>query len=105
MGAVIMNTAQDTISCIEAIIDSAKSAALASGKSKVWDRDKTFIALIREKLASKDRNNILWVLDQMRNLSQGFGSYVADLHTLDRLLDALYLELQMLVTDKTPDVH
>ena len=46
----------------------------------------------REELG--DHQQIQWVFDQIRNLSQGFGSYSADENEIDAILDQLFIELQ-----------
>jgi hypothetical protein len=83
---------------IEENIDSAKAAADAIGKGEYWQRDKRFIAAVRDCLLSNDAERLRWAVDQMRNLSQGFGSYSSDLPQLDVLLDELYNKLAQLVT-------
>lgn len=85
---------------VEEFTDSAKSAAYAQGKSEFWQRDKAFISAVRDCLLSNEAERVRWAFDQMRNLSQGFGSYCGDLKQLDRLLDELHNELEQLMSTR-----
>jgi hypothetical protein len=85
---------------VESLTDSAKSAAQAQGKSEFWQRDKAFISAVRDSLLSNELERVRWAFDQMRNLSQGFGSCCGDLKQLRRLLDELYSELEQLMSDR-----
>ena len=91
-------SALSVLARVEALIDSAKSAAQANGKSEFWQRDKTFISAVRDCLLSDDPERVRWAFDQMRNLSQGFGSYCGEQKQLDGLLDELHSELAQLVS-------
>ena len=95
-----MNTqsALSVLARIEKFTDSAKSVAQAQGKSEFWQRDKAFISAVRDCLQSNESERVRWAFDQMRNLSQGFGSYCGDLKQLDGLLDELHSELEQLMS-------
>lgn len=97
-----MNTkaALSILSRIEELTDSAKSPAEAQGKTEFWQRDKAFIQDARKCLFSNELERVQWLLEQMRNLSQGFGSYCSDLKKIDRLLDELFCELERVVTTR-----
>jgi uncharacterized protein CbrC (UPF0167 family) len=75
---------------IDQLIDVAKSRAERLGGIQDWQRDKNFIACTRLMLVSGDTEEIRSILDEMRNLSQGFGGYCDDLHELDALTTKLY---------------
>lgn len=96
---MVMNTttALDLLVRIEAIIDAGRPFALEKSVGFSWDRDKEFIASARGDIASGSPERMQAVLDKMRNLSQGFGSYCGDLTELDSLLDEIHGELQGLI--------
>ena len=77
---------------LEQLIGSAKPI-----ESSHLQRDKIFISDIRECIVSENLEKMRWAFDQMRNLSQGFGSYCGDLKRLDALLDDLESELKLLL--------
>lgn len=79
------------------VIDVGHPIALEKGVGSSWDRDKEFIAKAKDGVEAGSLEKLQEVLDQMRNLSQGFGSYCGDLTELDELLDELYSELQDLL--------
>ena len=95
-----MNTqaALHIIGQIEALIDSEESSARISGKGTFWERDKNIIHSIRSSLASNESEQIRWAFDQIRNFSQGFGSYCQKLRHIDHLLDKLYSEFVHLMS-------
>ncbi len=95
-----MNTqsALSVLAQVEKLIDPAKTAAQAQGKGEFWQRDKAFISTVRDCLISDDAERVRWAFDQMRSLSQGFGSYCGDLKQLDGLLDELHSELAQLMS-------
>jgi len=97
-----MNTraALEILAQIEALIDSEESSAKASGKGKYWDRDKNAISAIRGSLVSSDPERVRWAFDQMRNFSQGFGSYSRSLEQLDSVVDKLHNELAQLLSTR-----
>ena len=97
---MVMNTqsALSVLAQVEKLTDSAKTEAQASGRGEFWQRDKEFISAVRGCLVSNDPDRIRWAFDQMRNLSQGFGSYCDDMKRLDSLLDELYDQLAQLVS-------
>jgi hypothetical protein len=75
---------------IDELIDVAKSRAERLCGIQDWQRDKNFIARTRLMLVSGDTEEIRSILDEMRNLSQGFGGYCDDLTELDSLITRLY---------------
>lgn len=85
---------------IEELTDSAKSNAQEQGKNSFWQRDKVFISDVKQCLLTNNRERIQWVYNQMRNLSQGFGTYCTDLSQLDHLLDDFHDELERLLLTK-----
>ena len=95
-----MNTqsALSVLARVEKLTDSAKSVAQAQGKSEFWQRDKAFISAVRDSLQSNESERVRLAFDQMRNLSQGFGSYCGDLKQLDGLWDELHSELEQLMS-------
>ena len=96
--AMSTQSALAVLARIEELIGSAKSTAQARGKNEYWQRDEAFISAVRSCLLSNDSERVRWAFDQMRNLSQGFGSYCGDLKHLDGLLDELYSELEQLLS-------
>ncbi|MBN8216618.1 MAG: hypothetical protein J0L75_08235 [Spirochaetes bacterium] len=82
---------------VELLITSEKSNVQANGMVEYWQRDMMFLAAFRESLLSGDPERLHWVFDQMRNLSQGFGSYCSDLKLLDSLIDCFYAEMTELI--------
>lgn len=95
--AMTTQSALSVLAQVEELTDSEKAAALTQGNGEFWLRDKTFIAAIRDCLLSNDAERLRSAFDQIRNLSQGFGSYCSDLNRLDALLDELHNELVQLV--------
>ena len=97
---MVMNTqsAIQVLARVEELTDSEKLAAQEHGKIEFWQRDKTFLSAVRDSLLSSDPERVRWAFNQMRNLSQGFGSYCSDLKQLDGLLDELYSEVAQLVS-------
>ena len=86
--------ALDLIDSIEAILNDSRPTAEAKNLGDYYKRDIHFVEEARRCLTSDDRQEIQWVFDQMRNVSQGFGSYCSDLKALDTMLDRLFAELE-----------
>ena len=82
------------LSEIDRLLDSAEVRARMSGKNEFWQRDKEFVATARDCLLSSEPERIRWLFDELRNASHGFGSYCADLRSVDVLLDTLHSELR-----------
>lgn len=90
-------SALSVLAQVDQVIDSAKSAALMRGRIEFWQRDKAFVDSTRQTLLSREPARLRSALDEMRNLSQGFGSYCTDRQRIDRLLDAFHDELIQLI--------
>jgi hypothetical protein len=79
---------------LEEILRNSKALADVKGLNDYYTRDVQFVEEAKSCLRLGDRQRTQWVFDQMRNLSQGFGSYSADQDEIDALLDRLFMELQ-----------
>ena len=86
--------ALNLLSRLEQILGNSKPIADLKGLSDYYTRDVQFLEDAKSCLRLGDHQNIQWVLDQMRNLSQGFGSYSPDENEIDAMLDQLFIELQ-----------
>lgn len=84
---------------IKELTDSSKSLALAQGRLSYWQRDEVFISDLRDCLLTNNLENVRWVYSQMRNFSQGFGTYCADSGQLDCLLDDFYSEIERVLSE------
>ena len=88
---------EDVLEQLDRLIDAAHVRALMLGLDSSWIRDKSFVSAVRAAVGSE--NGAQQALYQMRNLSQGFGSYSKDLEELDRCLDRLHRELKQFVVN------
>ena len=88
---------EDVLEQLDRLIDAAHGRALMRGLDSSWIRDKSFVAAVRAVVGSED--GARQALDQMRNLSQAFGSYSKDLGELNRCLDRLHRELKQFVVN------
>jgi len=79
---------------LEKTLEGSKSIAASGRLEAYYKRDVQFIEEARACLNSDDPQKVRWLFDQMRNLSQGFGSYCPNLKKLDLTLDRLFAELQ-----------
>ncbi len=97
-----MNTqpALSVLARVETLIDQSHLPAESAGKGAFWQRDKSFISSFRDCLLSEEPERVRWAFDQMRNLSQGFGSYCHDMNQLDTLLDKFHQEMLQLVSTR-----
>ena len=95
-GAVAMSkeAALNLINRLEEILGNSKPFADRKGLSDYYARDVQFLEDAKSCLRLGDHQKIQWVFDQMRNLSQGFGSYSANQNEIDAMLDRLFMELQ-----------
>jgi len=84
---------------LEDIIGNSKDLADLSGLGDHYRRDVQFLEDAKSCLRFGDHQQIQWVFDQMRNLSQGFGSYSTNQNEIDEMLDQLFVELQHALTD------
>ena len=79
---------------LEEILNNSKTVADVKGLNDYYTRDVQFLEQAKSCLRLGDHQKIQWVFDQMRNLSQGFGSYNANQNHIDEMLDRLFVELQ-----------
>lgn len=79
-------------------INISRQSAENRGIADYYERDVDFIETATAYLESDDHRKIQWVLNEMRNLSQGFGSYCSEQKELTAILDGLFLALQNLLT-------
>lgn len=79
---------------LEEILSNSKTLAEVKGLNDYYTRDVQFLEQAKSCLTLGDHQKIQWVFDQMRNLSQGFGSYSANQNEIDGMLDRLFIELQ-----------
>jgi len=86
------------LSSLEEILNNSKSLADLRGLDYYYTRDIQFLEDAKSCLTVGDREQTQWVFDQMRNLSQGFGSYSAKQTEIDAMLDRLFIELQDALT-------
>jgi hypothetical protein len=95
-GGVAMSkeAALNLLSRLEEILNNSKSLADVSGFDDYYTRDVQFLEDAKSCLTVGDREQTQRVFDQMRNLSQGFGSYSANQTEIDAMLDRLFIELQ-----------
>lgn len=96
--AMSKETALTLLDRLEASLNASKSVAAAKGLDRYYTRDVQFIQEARSCLKSDDRQKVQWLLNEMRNLSQGFGSYCSDLKKLDSMLDDLFAALEDALT-------
>ena len=95
-GAVAMSkeAALNSLSSLEEILGSSKALADIKGLNDYYTRDVDFVEKANSCLKLGDHQQIQWLFDQMRNLSQGFGSYSANQNEIDAMLDQFFIELQ-----------
>jgi hypothetical protein len=95
-GAVAMSeeAALDLLERLEEILNNSKTVADVKGLNDYYTRDVQFLEQAKSCLRFGDQPNIQWVFDQLRNLSQGFGSYSANQNEIDAMLDRLFIELE-----------
>ena len=95
-GAVAMSkeVALHLISRLEEILSNSKAFVDLKGLSDYYARDVQFLEAAKSCLMLGDHEKIQLVFDQMRNLSQGFGSYSGNQNAIDEILDRLFIELQ-----------
>jgi hypothetical protein len=86
--------ALNLLGTLEEILSNSKTLANVKGLNHYYTRDVQFLEEAKSCLKFGDRQKIQWVFDQMRNLSQGFGSYSANQDEIDAMLDRLFIELQ-----------
>lgn len=74
---------------------------LANGKNncgkdveQYFFRDNEFLDKVTSSITLMDSDSLRNVLDEFRNLSQGFGSYCSDLKYVDFLIDTLYKQVK-----------
>ena len=89
-----IKSALSLLDCLEVTLRNAKPIAESKGLVAYYQRDVEFIEEAKLCLSSGEPLKVRWVFDQMRNLSQGFGSYCPDLNALDAMLDRLYAALK-----------
>jgi hypothetical protein len=82
---------------VESVIEANRDSANRRGVSDGWQRDRDFLSSARLCIESGDPECLRQLLDEMRSLSQGFGSYCDEVSALDSLDDALFHEIQLLV--------
>ena len=86
--------ALNLLSSLEEVLTNSKAFAELKGLNDYYTRDIQFLEQAKSCLKLGDHEKIQWVFDQMRNLSQGFGSYSPDENEIDATLDRLFIELQ-----------
>ena len=95
-GAVAMSkeAALDLLGRLEEVLRNSKNLADIKELHDHYTRDVQFLEHAKSCLRLGDHQQIQWVFDQMRNLSQGFGSYCTNQNEIDAMLDRLFMELQ-----------
>ena len=86
--------ALNLLSRLEKILSNSKNLADLRGLNDYYRRDVQFLEDAKSCLKIGDHQEMQWVFDQMRNLSQGFGSYSINQNEIDEMLDQLFVELQ-----------
>ena len=79
---------------LERVLRDSKNLADLKGLHDHYTRDVQFLERAKSYLRLGDHQQVQWVFDQMRNLSQAFGSYSASQDEIDVMLDQLFFELQ-----------
>jgi hypothetical protein len=79
---------------LEEVLRNSEAPADLKGLHDHYTRDVQFLEHAKSCLRLGDHHQIQWVFDQMRNLSQGFGSYSPNENEIDAMLDQLFIELQ-----------
>ena len=90
--------ALNLLSRLEKILSNSKNLADLRGLNDHYRRDVQFLEDAKSCLEVGDQQQMQWVFDQMRNLSQGFGSYSINQNEIDEMLDRLFVELQDTLT-------
>ena len=90
--------ALNLLSRLEKILSNSKNLADLRGLKDYYRRDVQFLEDAKSCLKVGDHQQMQWVFDQMRNLSQGFGSYSTNQNEIDEMLDRLFVELQDTLT-------
>jgi len=95
-GAVAMSkeAALNLLGRLEEILTNSKTLADVKGLNEYYTRDVQFLEQAKSCLRLGDHQSIQWLFDQMRNLSQGFGSYSSNQTEIDAMLDRLFIEVQ-----------
>jgi len=86
--------ALNLLGMLEETLGNSKPLADRKGLSDYYARDVQFLEDAKSCLRLGDHQKIQWVFDQMRNLSQSFGSYSPDENEINAMLDKLFIELQ-----------
>ena len=92
--AMSKEAARNLLRGLGEILSNSKTLADTKGLNDYYMRDVHFLQQAESYLKLGDHDNVQWVFDQMRNLSQGFGSYSANQNEIDAMLDELFIELQ-----------
>jgi len=82
------------VEAVKAFIAEQWAANRGSRSQDIFDRDARFTTFAAEKVAECSEESMRDLLDEMRGLSHYFGSYCADQHRLESLLDALFEEVR-----------
>jgi hypothetical protein len=95
-GAVAMSkeTALHLLGRLEEVLRDSKTLADQKELHDHYTRDVQFLEHAKSCLRQGDHQQVQWVFNQMRNLSQGFGSYSPNENEIDAMLDQLFIELQ-----------
>ena len=83
--ATSKEAALNPLSRLEEIFSSFKALAGVKGLNDYYMRDVHFLQQAKTHLTLGDHVKVQWVFDQMRNLSQGFGSYSEDQNEIDAM--------------------
>ena len=82
-----------------------QSSRRYKGLNDYYMRDVHFLQQSKSYLTLGDHDKVQWVFDQMRNPSQGFGSYSEDQNEIDATLDRLFVELEDALTRRRAKDH
>jgi hypothetical protein len=96
--AVSKGAALNSLSRLKEISGSSKALADIKGLNDYYTHDVDFVEKAKSCLKLGDHWKIECVFDQMRNPSQGFGSYSANQNEVDAMLDQLFIELEDALT-------
>ena len=99
---MITSASMRALTNVDQFVQANKPYAYDLGKADFWSRDKDWIESALKRIIAGDSESLRTVLDEMRNLSQSFGSYAPDLAQLDTLLDLLNRALEEDILDARP---
>ena len=91
--AVNNDKALAAIALVREMIRQAQPGAADEGVHVAWARDMPFLDRLDCALTTQDVEYLRDIIDEMRNLSQGFGGYLGDTSVLDGQLEVIHEHL------------